>query len=93
MIAAGTPVHRRVTVQASERSDAKLPPSGKVAFRSWISEVWEKRMGAEDFTYAEDEPAEYTILNLTIPDNHLAPDDLAMLADDEADSDPEDGDE
>lgn len=50
-------------------------------------------MGAEDFTYAEDEPAEYTILNLTIPDNHLAPDDLAMLADDEADSDPEDGDE
>lgn len=64
-----------------------------MAFRSWISEAWEKRTGAGNFTYAEDEPAEYTILNLTIPDHHLAPDDLAMLADDEADSDPEDGDE
>lgn len=68
-----------------------------MAFESWINSGWKKRTGAEDFVYAEDEPEEYTILKLEIPDEHLAPDDLKMLADDdlgmladnEADSDAE----
>lgn len=81
-------VHQR---KIGAPDDDKYPPNNKVVFRSWISKRWERRTGATGFTIADDAPEDYPILRLEIPDEQLAEEDLALLADDEADEDEEEG--
>lgn len=83
-------VHQR---KIGAPDDGKYPPNNKVVFRSWISTQWERRTEAAGFTVTDDAPEDYTILRLEIPNEQLAKEDVAMLADDEADENDGDDDD